>query len=499
MKILHLIISAMTVVTANAVTYQEFYVQTTGSNLNAGSTNTDAATRTYASGNWDGTTGVFTVASGNPQTDGVTSGQFASVYANGSTFTGFVGRITGVTTSTITVSLTAKSGTIPTTGVGTVSLKVGGAWSGPSGASGFPFGWYSAAMTNSASDTVRINFKSATYNITAAIVHTLDGRTIFQGYGTSPGDEGKATLDGGTSGSYYTLLKFDAGAGDTDSTIADFIFQNNGASGSSTNAHGLHMNSGGFNAWRCVARNIAGNGFLHQGVGILANCEAYACNQANNTAQAGIATASGGAQVWQCISHHNTGSNADGFRVGSSSHFLNCISWANGRHGFNITAGSVRSIQQCDAYANGGAGINVTSTVKGGTVIENCNLIKNTGAGIDVNNALAAGVIANCGFGAGTAANTAGNVLENLALDLTASVNYASNSLPWSGADTGNFTISLAAAKNAGRGVFVQSDGGTTIGTPDIGAAFAADAGGGGGEASNLNTNNLTIGTLDIQ
>lgn len=54
--------------------FKEFYCNSSGSNLNAGD-GTGAATATYAAGTFVRSTGVFTVASGNPVTDGVAVGQ----------------------------------------------------------------------------------------------------------------------------------------------------------------------------------------------------------------------------------------------------------------------------------------------------------------------------------------------------------------------------------------------------------------------------------------
>lgn len=66
--------------------FTEFCCRSGGSNLNAGTRtgNTTvpgtSANFTYASGSWVSGTGVFTVASGNPQSDGVAVGDFVSVY-----------------------------------------------------------------------------------------------------------------------------------------------------------------------------------------------------------------------------------------------------------------------------------------------------------------------------------------------------------------------------------------------------------------------------------
>ena len=211
--------------------YTEFYCQTTGSNLNAGSGTSDAAAFTYASGNWVAGTGVFTVASGDPLSDGVAVNDYASVYADGATVTGFVGKITARTTTTITVSLTIKSGTAPTDGTGTRTLKVGGAWKGPNGAEAFPFGFVAGnSMAGTTGQVTRVNLKSGTaYSVTAGMVHTaLNGPTVFQGYTTTPGDLGKATIDGGTSGASYSIVSGTSNF----IKLADLIFQNNGASGS---------------------------------------------------------------------------------------------------------------------------------------------------------------------------------------------------------------------------------------------------------------------------
>jgi len=91
--------------------YTEFYCDASaGSNLNGGSPIGSPYPLTYTNGNWNSGTGVFTVASGNPSTDGVQAGDFAAVYLDGASApTGYVGRVTGVTSTTITVSTSARS------------------------------------------------------------------------------------------------------------------------------------------------------------------------------------------------------------------------------------------------------------------------------------------------------------------------------------------------------------------------------------------------------
>ena len=134
--------------------FTEFCCRSGGSNLNAGTrtgNSTEPGTSadfTYASGSWVSSTGVFTVASGNPSTDGVAVGDFASVYADGASVTTLVGRVTAVSSTTVTVSTTAKTGTT-TDGTSNRTLRIGGAWQGPNGASGFPLNFLTNACTNS--------------------------------------------------------------------------------------------------------------------------------------------------------------------------------------------------------------------------------------------------------------------------------------------------------------------------------------------------------------
>lgn len=129
--------------------FTDFYCNSGGSNLNAGST-TGAAIYTATNGGWNSGTGVFTPTSGNPSLT-VNVGDFASIYADGSTVTGFVGRVTAVSSTIITVSTTAKSSTAPSTSASGISCNVGGAWLGPNGTSGFPIGFIQSTMTDSSS------------------------------------------------------------------------------------------------------------------------------------------------------------------------------------------------------------------------------------------------------------------------------------------------------------------------------------------------------------
>ena len=452
--------------------FTEFYVQTTGSNLNSGSSNTDAALLTFTNGNWDATTGIFTATGAD--LSGVTVGMFASVYNDGATLAVYVGRITAVddTLDTITVSLTAKSGTAPTTNATGRSIKIGGAWKGPNAAEIFPFGFAAATMINSSNDICRVNIKGGTtYNITASLAHSVAGPLVFQGYTTSAGDLGQATIDGGTT----AMVLINVTGANVE--LCDLIAQNNGTTGSNNGIVSSAI------IRRCVANNIRGNGIFNSGHTI--ECEAYACNGSNTSAFGGFSTSGGGWFV-RCISHDNTGSNSSGFTTSGGAQsvtFVNCIFESNGQYGAFINfRGNFALILGCDFYNNTSDGINFNVNTSAGAniTIENCNFVKNGGWGFNDAEATLAHLIrlVNCGFGSGTQANTSGTVtgLADYGYE-EGSITYAADVTPWVDPANGDFRVNLAAAKNAGRGTFTQTASGYagTIGYPDVGAATHLD------------------------
>lgn len=467
--------------------FTEFYVQTTGSNLNGGSSTGDNAKYTSTNGNWDGTS-TFTPAD-TQAASLIAVGDFASVYNDGATVGVYIARVvtinsTGGNITSIVVSTTAKSGTAPTSSGTGRTIKVGGAWKGPNAAENFPFGFIAATATDTSGDYPRVNFKNGTnYSVTAAVAHSVAGPVIFQGYTGSAGDGGRAILDGGTSGTSYTLMSLTG----TQCGMEDFIIQNNGASGSS---NGFLVAGVGVIARRCVVNSVRGNGFFVNAASTLIECEAYSCSQSNTSTQAGITLGSNMALAIRCISHDNSGNGVEGFALGGGNvAMIDCISDTNGHAGINLTSGSAQnvSIIGCDVYNNVSHGIILSSgSVNYTALIENCNLIKNgtggTGYGIFGNSTGSlAGYIINCGFGSGTQANTTGTTTALKEIQVSGSVTYASNVTPWIDPANGDFRINLAAAKNAGRGAFTETAASYagTIGYPDIGSAQHLDAGGG--------------------
>lgn len=461
--------------------FSEFYCDASaGANINSGSTTSGTAAYSATNGGWNSGTGVFTPASGNPSLS-VNVGDFASIYTDGATLTGFVGRVTAVSSTTITVSITAKSGTIPTTGASGISCKVGGCWKGPNGAEAFPFGFIVGTQTNSSADCPRVNFKSGTnYAITAAMTHSVAGPVAFQGYTTTPGDFGRATIDGGTSGASYILLTLSGGA----ALFADFIVQNNGATGS---ALGVFVSTSGANVvTRCVITAMRGIGITVAGgngiASIFSDSEVYGCNQSNVQNQAVQLQSS--VVVIRVISHDNAGSLTAGFAVTFGAILINCISESNGFAGLTFSAGTATELTciGCDFYNNGSDGIRVTATTLCAVNLQNCNFVKNAGWGYNRSGStIPVGMIQNCGFGTGTQANTSGTTTGLGAVVESGSVTYASGVTPWVDPANGDFRINLAAAKGAGRGAFTQtaSSYAGTVGYPDIGAAQHLETAGG--------------------
>jgi hypothetical protein len=458
------------------VAFTELYVQPTGSNLNAGSTTADVAAYTATNGNWSSTTGVFTPTSGNPSLS-VAVGDFCSVYPDAATVGVFVARVTAVSATTITLSTTAKAGTAPTTAATGISLKAGGAWQGPNGAIGFPFGFIQSTLTNAAGDYPRIS-GTGTSNITAALTHANAGPITFQGRTSVPGDGGKWTIDGGTSGASFVLLTLNAFR----LQLIDVILQNNGATG---NANGLNVSSAYVSVGRTIVHDVRGTGINMVATSYAEECEAYACNQSNSANLAGISN--GGGTCVRCVAYDNAGSSGNGIVLtGSGPVVDHCISAFNGNIGFNVTGGSsLVQVLGCNCYSNTSDGLRITSF--GPCLVESSNFVKNGGYGVSFTSAVnALGLIRNCGFGSGTQANTSGQTNNLGATVVSGTITYPAGVTPWADPANGDFRTALAAAKGVGRGAFTQTAPGRggTVGYPDIGAAQhqeAASGGGGGG------------------
>lgn len=456
--------------------FTEFCCRSGGSNLNSG-TRTGSSTEpgtaadfTYASGSWVASTGVFTVASGNPQTDGVAVGDFASVYVDGATVTGFVGRVTARDATTITVSLSAKSGTAPTDGAGTRTLRIGGAWQGPNANSLFPFAFVENTCTNSSSHPVRVNFKNAAdFSITntgSTVSGSQYSHLRYEGYSATYADGGRAVLNWGATVVGNAII-----FGTT--ALPSIVSLRFTSSASSGNGQALQTNAGAyisrcvFDGWRL--RGLAFNGLS----GLVEESEFYSIGTATSQQFRALSMGSDNIAI-RCIVHDCAGNGVDmtgGF-------LIDCIIESNQGDGIRNTLARPCSIKNCDVYNNALNGLSMTAA--NATVsIDSTNFTKNGGWAIAVPATPIFGRIANCGFGQGAEANISGNLQTESGFTLINNVDYPSNATPYSSPSDGDFNIALPEAKSSGRGLFVQTQSGYTgtLGYPDIGASQSKGGG----------------------
>jgi hypothetical protein len=457
--------------------FTEFYCNaSTGNNMNGGSDENTSPSYSATNGGWDSGTGVFTPISGDPSAS-VTIGQYAHVFTDGSTTPTFIGRVTAVNSTTVTVSTTLKSGTAPTTAGTGISINVGGVWKGPNGTDVFPVNFVTGALKGTTSTAPRINFKNnADYTPTATMtIPATSSPVIYEGYATTVGDEGQAKFDGGTGTKFLVLNANSLNTG----SIKYIWFYRNGSSGS--NISGITCNNTTVEFYRCVFSNMSSSGVTSSTFAgaTYVECESYS----NNAVGFGLGC------CIRCIAHSNGTYGFDYTNWQQSLAAENCVAHNNGSNGFHIRATAARNFifRNCDAYENTGAGFNIQRDAGSGNfyiLLENCNSIKNSNYGVAISGSGTAHILLfrKIGLGAGTQANTSGgiqsvsgHIIENT------SFSYPNDVTPWVDPENGDFRISLTEAKGAGQGTFLQTSSlysGGTIGYPDIGAAQHLDSGG---------------------
>lgn len=466
--------------------YSHFCCRSGGSNLNAGSVDggttvpAAAALVTYTGGDWNATTDVYTAPVGANMTEAVV-GRFASLYVDGdaapTTNQYLVARITAVNAGTrqITLSTSARVllGTEVATGTGNRSMRIGGAWAGPSGAVGFPLNFLQTQLVNTSSYPTRLDMKNdQTYTVSANVAGTSSQFKHLEGFTTSYGDGGIFTLDGGTAGAAYTVFTPNNG-NPGPLYVVGMELKNNGASGGSTSTHGVSVaQPAAMFFHRCVFRDLRGSGIgITGGSANLTECEFYGCNQANVNGCGGVRAAGGMLSAKASIFHDNAGANNDAVHMAGGYGVLsNCVMDTNGRAGLNVQTNSGVSVDACDFY-NNATGIDFNTV--GGTA-RNCNFVKNTTAGVNGGATSTAGttILFNCGFGRGTQANGS-DVANSQSVTEVGSIAYAANATPWVDPANGDFRTTLDAAKFAGRGQFLQTAAGYagTVGYPSVGAS----------------------------
>jgi hypothetical protein len=469
-------------VTAQTTAYTEFYCNSTGTNINAGSTTNAAATYSGDAGNWTNATSTFYLSGAD--LSGVTVGMWASVWTNATAPTNavYIGRIIAVSDvdDTIQLSTTAVSGTLPGTNVGATSIRVGGAWRGAYGTVAFPFAFITGAMTNVSYNTPRINFQSGYSNsITAAIVDAIVGPRIFSGYTSTPGDGGMGILDGGNGD--LAILRFNGNR----NQVHNFIIQN---TLNNQFNHGLYIAGESSLAFRCIIRNTGGCAVYVSGnYSMCIECEGYKNNRASN-ANYGAFYNTYGYGFIRCYAHEG---GSGGFSGLSSFEMRadNCLAVSNYLNGFAASGYSI--IRNCDSISNRLNGIYFTGA-DSGSVIENCNLIGNRSYGIAfATNVVRPALLLNNWFGSGTKQNVLGNFSPNIGVTnsvyTSGNNSYSADLDPYVNSSGLNFSLTnTAASYGQGRGSFldIEKNGGI-VGYPSVGAAAGTNAVG--------NTTNITI------
>lgn len=461
-------------------TFTEFYVDPAGGNTNSGQAiitggSYNAANVFHAIGFWTNTGAIFANASLNPS--GFSVGDWAAVYTNTATVAAYVSKISATNATTITLTTANAAGTDPVNDTaGFTWIVVGGAWAGPNTNQNpsvtFPLGFMANTATNAYGAEPRVNFKVGTYSFTNAVTLANNGPVRYQGFTTTAGDGGKATFTGtGYTASYsFTLITVTG----NDNDFEDLIFDGNGNTGSPSlfsisSATRTHLRG-------CVFRNSRNRGLDVQGTYTdVVECIATS-NNVGNATSSGMGNTATGTTFKRCISRGNLNASGAGFRTSEVTTLIDCIADFNAAEGFIMTlAGGGNKFQGCNAYKNAGAGLSLNGTGVALLSVENCNFVQNGGAGITNGSALRHGIVANCGFGSGTATNAAGNILNLGGAVETGTIVYAANATPWTSPDSGNY-IPTTAAKAMGRGYFTQTEysPNTTISYPDIGAVQAA-------------------------
>ncbi len=455
--------------------YTEFYAQSGGSNLNAGSTN-GAVTATQT-GDWVNATKIFTPNDGtNPVSLGIAVGMFASVYVTaGATVATYIARISAVTNATngATTCDLVPMGTNPANSSGghTITMKVGGAWLGPNAATGFPTGLTSFANgIDSTSHPFRLNLKNdQTYTMTASFAVTPGTGYTINGYTSTVNDGGRATFDGTTN----TGAIISATGSGVAATYNNIIFKTSISSGTTVDL--VIANSSSNRFVNCVFTGARRYGLSLTGIGYVIECESYNNNTNNNSPGAGFIAGTNGTLFYRCISHDNTGSNTAGLTFANTSniHVVNCVFDTNGGNGIGITgiSGQLNSVGN-DFYNNTGDAINIVTANTLPHWIENCNFFKNL-SGINNVSVVNSGFVYNNTYGAGTQANTNADTLGNLIS--SGATTYTSNLTPWVDPANGNFSQPFNTAI-VGRGVFVETatSYAGTVGYPNTGAAQAS-------------------------
>lgn len=455
--------------------WSEFYWQTTGDNLNAGSTNADAAVFTSAAGNWDGTS-IFTPTTGATTSALVAIGDWVSIYATGATSAVYVAQVTAVgagANGTITLSTTNKIGTAPTTGTGNRAAKAGGAW-GKTGASAADLGILTSLfVTGTVAVATRVNVKAGVYaNTTVARTFGTSGAQAvplwWRGYKTTPGDQDTNNVAvAGTDIPSFTWTTVGATAAGSHQTWSNIDFTSASTTAATFNATGFFPRT-----YRCR--------FTATGANALS--KAYTASNSAAVLVGCYLTATSSSTVLAFTGNHGTAigcyivGGAIGITTASGSTgnvIVHCVIDSPAGDGISI-AGSTWVIN-CSLNVLVGNGINLTTVSTSGNSIVNCLFRgNNTASKSAINNTSGtnSNIVQCIGNGYYRWVTNASGITETFAIFDQGTL--ASD--PFTAAGAGDFSVTTIAAAKAVPGPFENTS--AFQGYLDLGAVQRQASGG---------------------
>jgi hypothetical protein len=340
---------------------------------------------------------------------------------------------------------------------------------GGDGSQGLP--WTLAEGLTNLAAGMRLNLLVGTYARSASISVATGGPWVIQGYSSTPGDGGRATIAfTGNIGGFGTTTA--AGLGN----IRDLIITSDTTNGN--NLVGLGISGTGTLIERVTCAHWAGSGFQLDAGGVKAvYCEAYDCGRGNVLGYAGFRTnlyVHGG--LFYCIAHDCTATNAVGFYLpdqNETDDLVGCIADTCTYAGFYLNHNNeMRVVMNCDAY-NCGHGFLVNHpTYLPAVLFICCNAINNAGYGFYPQQASTI-ILEKC-FDYG---NVSGRIYDSgLLLDESASSHYTA--VPYVDGPNGNFTLDRvngASGRSAMPGFIQTGYSAHTTNARDVGAAQHAD------------------------
>jgi hypothetical protein len=361
--------------------WTDFYVDSGGSNINAGNVINAAASVTVTAGGWSTATNVFTAPSGTPFSGITDNVDWASIYNDGATVGVFTGLITAHTNTTITISATVRMGTPPTTNASTRSCKVGGSWLNTAI-------WASAAVLGAGTVGVatRINYQAATYantttNRIVAVVGTAAFPIWHRGYKTTPGDMDGRPTTARVAGTDIPLITWTTQAGNFNGNFNQFSSMAFSATTNTAAVIGVAGTDCKFHRCEFTSTNAAAGGVAFRTTAARTMCSCCYF-KATTSGQAAVRANSGGSTYLSCwIEGGLAGVETDN----SSTHLIGCLIRNAATYGFSAIAasGTLMAIIGCTIDNPGTDGMRFAVTTNQATIAN--NIITNC-PGVGINN-----------------------------------------------------------------------------------------------------------------